>query len=51
MARAIAYKQNYSPGDWEITVETSDGREVGNLGFTVVLDESTGPRALEESTR
>jgi hypothetical protein len=30
-----SYKQNWRPGDWRVTVETSDGREIGRRHFTV----------------
>jgi Protein of unknown function (DUF2914) len=33
-----AYKQNWRPGDWEVTVETRDGREIGQRRFTVDAD-------------
>jgi hypothetical protein len=42
--RAYAYKKNYQPGDWRVTVETDDGRAVGTLDFRVERDPSTGER-------
>lgn len=33
--RGFASKQNYTPGDWRISVETTDGREIGRIYFTV----------------
>lgn len=33
--RGNAVKQNYGPGDWRVSVETSDGREIGRLYFSV----------------
>jgi Protein of unknown function (DUF2914) len=33
-----AYKQNWSPGDWEVSVVTRDGREIGRRRFTVGAD-------------
>ncbi len=49
--RGIAYKQNYTPGEWKVNVETDDGREVGNIHFTVVDDDSTEPRQFYEDLR
>ncbi|HVK60559.1 MAG TPA: DUF2914 domain-containing protein [Bdellovibrionales bacterium] len=42
--RGFAFKQNYTPGDWRVSLETSDGREFARLGFTVVPDTSTERR-------
>lgn len=39
--RGMTSKTNYTPGDWRVSVETSDGREVGRIGFTVI--EATNP--------
>lgn len=44
--RAHTYKSNYSPGEWRVQVETSDGREVGRLYFTVIADTSEEPREM-----
>ena len=33
-----AYKQNWHPGDWKVSVETRDGREIGRRRFTVGTD-------------
>lgn len=33
-----SYKQNWRPGDWQVTVETRDGREIGKRRFTVSAD-------------
>ncbi len=30
-----SYKQNWHPGDWQVTVETADGREIGRRRFSV----------------
>ncbi len=38
--RAVTQKANFIPGDWKVAVETRDGQEVGNIGFTVVNDDS-----------
>jgi hypothetical protein len=37
-------KENYSPGDWRVQIETMDGREVGRLNFTIIKDESVEAR-------
>jgi hypothetical protein len=49
--RGIAYKRNFSPGEWKVNIETSDGRDVGNIRFAVISDPGTEPRALEEELR
>lgn len=41
--RGFATKQNYSPGDWRISVETTDGREIGRLYFHITKVESNNP--------
>lgn len=33
--RGFASKQNYSEGEWRISVETTDGREIGRIYFNV----------------
>jgi hypothetical protein len=33
--RGFATKQNYTPGDWRVTLETRDGREISRLYLTV----------------
>lgn len=45
--RGFAYKQNWVPGDWRVQLETTDGREIGRIGFSVVIDSSDGPRIME----
>ncbi len=42
--RGYAFKANYQPGKWRVGVETEDGRELGRIGFTVRVDETTDPR-------
>lgn len=34
--RGFSVKQNYTPGEWRISVETTDGREIGRLYFEVL---------------
>ncbi len=31
--RGYSFKKNYSPGDWRVKVETTDGREIGRIRF------------------
>lgn len=49
--RAEVIKSHYQPGHWRVRVETSDGRELGRIDFTVVDDPSTEPRTLREVLR
>jgi len=45
--RTFVYLTNPRPGDWRVSMETEDGREIGRLSFTVTLDPSTAPRAFK----
>lgn len=38
--RGFTFKQNYQPGHWQVRIETSDGREIGRIGFTVATGEA-----------
>lgn len=38
--RGFTYKSKYQPGDWRVQAETTDGREIGRIYFTVYPDES-----------
>jgi hypothetical protein len=49
--RAVAYKDNYQPGEWRVQVETQDHRVVGHLRFTIVEDPTTDPREFVEEVR
>lgn len=41
--RGFTEKSNYEPGDWRVEVETSDGREIGRISFSVEkVDTPTG---------
>lgn len=43
--RGFTVKENYEAGDWQVRVETGDGREIGRLYFTVEkATDSTTPR-------
>jgi hypothetical protein len=44
--RGFAVKQNYTGGDWRVKVETSDGREIARLHFTVRKREADPARVL-----
>lgn len=46
--RGFAYKQNYRPGSWRVTIETDEGRPVGSIRFTITEDLSTEERVLRE---
>jgi hypothetical protein len=47
-----SYKQNWRPGDWRVTVETFDGREIGRRSFTVRNDdEPARERTMTVDTR
>jgi hypothetical protein len=42
--RGFAFKGNYTPGEWQVRVETSSGIEISRLYFDVVSAETNGPR-------
>lgn len=44
--RGYAYKQNYTPGSWRVSVETEDGREISRLDFEIYEDTSGGKRLM-----
>jgi hypothetical protein len=46
--RGFGKKSNYQIGDWRVIVETSDGREVGRISFTIENDNSTDPREFKQ---
>jgi hypothetical protein len=35
-------------GEWKVVVETSDGREVGRIKFTIESDDSSSPREFKK---
>ena len=45
--RTMASQSYLSPGDWRVSVETEDGREIGNMSFTVIPDGRTGERKFK----
>jgi hypothetical protein len=42
-----AYKQNWSTGDWRVSVETEDGREIGRTNFEIRPDPDEGERVFD----
>jgi hypothetical protein len=42
-----AYKQNWSPGDWRVAIETEDGREIGRTRFEIRPDLETDERVFD----
>jgi hypothetical protein len=45
--RGFTYKRNYQPGDWQLRVETKDGRELGRIRFEVEEDQREGARRFQ----
>ena len=43
--RGYTIKGNYQPGDWRVSIETLDGREVGRIGLEIVAVPADQPRA------
>ncbi len=41
--RGFAVKQNYEEGDWKISIETTDGREIGRSYFSVQKTDTQNP--------
>ena len=48
--RAYTVKRNFSPGDWRVAVETSDGRVIGRLSFSLVEAPASPRRVLLRET-
>jgi len=42
-----AYKQNWTPGEWEVSIETEDGREIGRVRFEIEVDPGTDERIFD----
>ena len=45
--RGFGSKSYFQEGDWRVIVETSDGREVGRISFSITKDMSTDPREFK----
>lgn len=45
--RGFTFKSNYTPGEWQVRVETSSGIEISRHYFDVVAVESSGPRIFD----
>jgi len=43
----FAYKQNWSPGEWRVAIETEDGREIGRTRFEIRPDGDTTERVFD----
>ena len=41
--RAYSFKQRLDPGDWQVDVESQDGRIIGRVSVTVVEQGETQP--------
>ena len=46
--RGYAYKSNYSPGQWQVRIETEEGLEIGRIGFEIFIDPETQQRNYNE---
>lgn len=44
--RGVTFKSNYQVGDWQIRAETTDGRELGRIYFTVENDAESSERVV-----
>lgn len=44
--RGWAFKRNYMPGDWRVTIETDDERALGQLSLTITKDVETSSRSF-----
>ncbi len=49
--RGHTSKSNYQPGDWRISIETSDGREIGRIGLTVSAATDPAPPTMNYEYR
>lgn len=46
--RGFAVKQNYTAGEWKVSVQTTDNREIGRMYFNVTKTDSTNERVFEQ---
>jgi len=42
-----AYKQNWTPGEWRVSIESEDGREIGRVRFEIETDPGTDERIFD----
>lgn len=49
--RGHASKGNYTPGDWRVGIETTDGREIGRIPFSISLATNSEPRNFKVEER
>ncbi len=49
--RGYTVKSRYKPGRWRVRIETSDGRELGRIGLTIVEEAAQTPRATKTTWR
>lgn len=47
--RGYTMKTNYQPGSWRISVETSDGREIGRIGLDILAAQDPPPEMHYET--
>ncbi len=45
--RGVTFKANYQPGKWRVSIETTDGREVGRIPLRVIADEEQTERQFK----
>lgn len=43
--RTYVYKGHFEPGDWRVQIETTDGRELGRIGLTILAAAAPVPGA------
>jgi hypothetical protein len=48
--RGFTYKANFQPGQWQVRVETNDGRELGRIKLRVILEETAEKAPNEAAT-
>ncbi len=49
--RGFTYKSKYQPGDWRVQIETTDGREIGRIYFSVNTEEQSEQREFNIEER
>ena len=45
--RGYTSKSNYEPGEWRVSIETQDGREVGRIGLEVIVADPSNTEEVE----